>query len=181
MLIALAATTALAAPTAATDICLAMLPPQLAAILERGQPDHTLPLLTDTPPERLLALANSGSWPCPFVAAADFDGDGDLDRAVLLKRTSEPGVRLAIARNDDGEWRIELQKDWPVALILAVVAPLEAGLYEQTKAGPNVAAQLDALNAIQADHGGFVAGQVEGAKVAFFYVDGAWRELWLQD
>lgn len=180
MLVALAATISLASPTAANDICLAMLPPRLAVTLERGNPDHALPLLTDAAPDRLLAIAQSGSWPCPFVAAADFDGDGDLDRAVLLKHKTDSGVRLVLARNDD-EWRIDFQKDWPIAPNAALVAPLEAGLYEQAKAGPDAAAQLDSLNSIQADHPGFLAGQAEGAKAAFFYLNGAWREMWVEE
>jgi hypothetical protein len=176
-----AAFTALASPTAANDICLAMLPPRLSATLERGQPDYALPLLTDASPDRLLANAQAGGWPCPFAAVADFDGDGDLDRAVLLRHKNEIGVRLVIARNEGGEWRIELQKDWPIALTSATLEPLEAGRHEQTKAGVDVAAQLDTLNVIEADHPGFLAGQTEGAKAAFFFQNGAWREMWVAE
>lgn len=180
MLVALTAISALAAPTAATDICLAMLPPRLAATLERGQPDHVLPLLTDAAPDRLLDLAQTGGWPCPFAAVADFDGDGDLDRAVLLRHKLEPSVRLIAARNDNGEWRIEFQKDWPIALAAATLQPLEAGRYEQTKTVVDAAAQLDTLNVVEADYAGFLAGQAEGAKAAFFFQNGAWREIWVE-
>jgi hypothetical protein len=78
-------------------------------------------------------------------------------------------------------WRIELQKDWPIALNAAVVEPLEAGLYEQTKTGHNTAAQLDNLNSIQSDHAGFLAGQSESAKAAFFYQNNGWQQIWVDD
>src|SRR5262245_55034488 len=99
------------ASTSATDICLAMVPPRLAAELTAQYPDYALALLTDVPVERLLAEAESGSWPCPFVAIADFDGDGSLDRAVLLKHKTESSVRLIAARNDttNKKWLLELK------------------------------------------------------------------------
>lgn len=183
MLTALAAAAALAAPvpTPATDICLAMVPPRLLVLLARELPDYVLPQLLDAHVDRLMSIAAQGDWPCPFVAIADFDGDGNLDRAVVLRHKSEPSTRLIAARNDDGQWRIELQKEWPIALSAAVVEPLEAGLYEQIQTGRNAAAQLDNLNSIQSDHPGFLAGQAEGAKAAFFYQNNKWQEIWVED
>ena len=181
MFFVLAAVLAAPAPTAATDICLAMVPPRLSAQLVREQPDYVLPHLTDAPADRLMNIATNGGWPCPFVAIADFDGDGSLDRALVLKHKRESNVRLIAARNVDGTWRIDLQKDWPLALSVAVVEPLEAGLYEQAKTGRDAAAQLDNLNSIQSDHAGFLAGQMERAKAAFFYQNNAWQQIWVDD
>ena len=177
----LALTVVLAAPTPATDICLAMIPPRLGAQIAKEHPDYVVPLMTDAQVDRLMATAESGGWPCPFVAIADVDGDGALDRALVIRHKSQPSVRLLAARNVDGMWRIELQKDWPFAITAAVVEPLEAGLYEQSKTGVNAAAQLDNLNSIQSDHAGFLVGQAEGAKLALFLQDGKWRELWVED
>jgi hypothetical protein len=184
MLLILLTATALAttpAPSPANDICLAMVPPRLAALLTHEQPDYVLPQLTDAPVDRLMNIASQGGWPCPFVAIADVDGDGNLDRAVLLKHQSEPATQLITARNVDGQWRIEVQKEWPIALSAAVVEPLEAGLYEQAATGRNTAAQLDNRLSIQADHAGFLAGQTEGAKAAFFYQNNAWQQIWIDD
>jgi len=172
---------AIASPTPANDICLAMIPPRLSAQIAREHPDYVLPRLTDAPVDRLMAVAESGGWPCPFVAIADVDGDGALDRAVLLKHKSQPTVRLLAARHVDGVWRIDLQKDWPIPIAGASVEPLEAGLYEQTKAGRDTAAQLDNLNAIQSDNAGFLAGRDESAKAAFFFQNAKWQELWVED
>ncbi|HYM36724.1 MAG TPA: hypothetical protein VET48_15095 [Steroidobacteraceae bacterium] len=176
----LAATTT-AAPTPATDVCLAMIPPRLAVQLERENPDHALPTLTDAPVDRLMATAASGGWPCPFVAIGDFDGDGNLDRALVLRHKTEPSVRLIVARNEGTKWHIEIQTDWPIKITEASVEPLEAGLYEQTKGGRDAAKQIDNLKSIQSDHAGFLAGPTEGSKRAFFLVNGAWQDIWLED
>jgi hypothetical protein len=114
------------------------------------------------------------------------DGDGTLDRALVLRHKTQSTVRLVAARNVDGMWRIELQKDWPIAIAAALVEPLEAGLYEQARANKNSAtqnpaAQLDNLNSIQSDHAGFLAGQSESAKAAYFFQNGKWQELWIED
>jgi hypothetical protein len=181
LLAAAATTSPVPAPTLANDICLAMIPPRLAAQLTSEFPDYSLPTLADAPVERLMIAAAAGAWPCPFVAIADFDGDGNLDRALVLRHKTDSTVRFIAARNEAGQWRIELQKDWPIAIAGAVVEPLEAGLYEQTKGGRDAAKQIDNLKSIQSDHPGFMAGPDEGAKQAFFFVNDKWDEIWLQD
>lgn len=169
------------AATSANDICLAMIPPRLATVIAREHPDFVLPNLVDAHADRLMSIASQGGWPCPFVAIADVDGDGNLDRAVILKHKTEPNSRLVIARHIEGEWRLDKQKDWPLSLNITVVEPLEAGLYEQVKGPHNVAAQFDNLNSIQSDHAGFLAGQAEGAKAAHFFQSGKWQELWIEE
>jgi hypothetical protein len=184
MLLALAVAAAVAAPptpTSANDVCLAMIPPRLAALLERENPEYSLPVLTDANVDRLMANAESGGWPCPFVAIADFDGDGNLDRAVLLKNKIDQTIRLIAARNENGQWRVDLKKDWPIKLADARVEPLEAGLYEQTKGGRDAAKQIDDLKSIQSDHAGFLAGPVDGSKRAFFFVNNTWQDISLEE
>jgi hypothetical protein len=181
MFFALAVANAFAAPSRVNDICLAMIPPRLAAQLERDHPGYALPLLTDAPVDRLMALADSGGWPCPFVAIGDFDGDGTLDRAILLKSQTDSTVRLIGARNEGGHWRADLQKDWPIKIAAAQLEPLEPGLYDQTKGGRDAAKQLDDLKTIESDHPGFYAGPLEGARRAFFFTNGAWQDIWLMD
>lgn len=138
-------------------------------------------MLTDVPVERLMRTAALGGWPCPYVAIADFDGDGNLDRALLLKHKTEPTVRLIVAHNEAGKWRIELQKDWPIAIADAQVEPLEAGLYEQAKGGRDAVQEIDNLKSIQSDRAGFLGGPAIGTKQAFFSINGEWQSIRLED
>jgi len=179
--VSLLAATSIAAPSPANDICLAMVPPKLSAQIAVEHPDYAIAKLTDALVDRLLAIADAGGWPCPFVAIADVDGDGTLDRGIMLRHKTQASVRLLLARQIDDKWRIELQKDWPIPITAALVEPLEAGLYEQKRAGTSTAAQLDNLNSIQSDNAGFLAGQDESAKAAFFYQNSKWQELWIED
>lgn len=183
-LIALATTaTPLALPS--LDVCTTMVPPRLAAQLQRDLADYLLPQLTDAGVNRLKEIADRGAWPCPFVVLGDFEGDGTWDRAILLKHKSLPSVKLITARNVNGLWQIDLQMDWPIAIATAMVEPLSAGLYEQrktpVKAGVSPAVQLDNLVSIQADHAGFSVGQAEGAKLAYFYQNDGWQHLLLEE
>lgn len=183
-IIALAANFAAAAPpdaskpvaTGATDICLAMIPPKLATTLQRNHPDYVLPKLTDAQVDRLLLIAESGAWPCPFVVAADFDGDDRLDRALILHHRELATVRVIAARNLATGWTIDLQQDWPLAIDQVGLEPLEPGLYEQPHSG-NAAAELDNLKSIQADHAGFAAGQNGEPRRAYFFVENEWRSI----
>ena len=181
MLLALISAAAIAAPTSGNDICLAMIPPRLAIQLARDNPDYALPVTADAPLERLLANAEAGGWPCPFVVIGDFDGDGTLDRALVLKNKTDQTVRLIAARHVDGAWRVEAQKDWPLKIADVRIEPLEAGLYEQTKGSRDAAKQIDMLASIQSDRPGFLVGPIEGAKRAFFFVENAWRTISLDD
>src|SRR5690348_14122618 len=72
MLLALVSAAAIAPPTSGNDICLAMIPPRLAIQLARDNSDYALPVTADAPLERLLANAEAGGWPCPFVVIGDF-------------------------------------------------------------------------------------------------------------
>jgi hypothetical protein len=172
------------APSAANDICLAMIPPKLEIALKRADstsgPDYVLPKLTDAPVNRLLAIAEAGEWPCPFVVAADFDGDDRLDRALILKHKESTSVRLIAVRNLITGWQIDLQEDWSLTINQVGIEPLEPGLYEQARSG-NAAAELDNLKSIQSDHAGFTTGPIGKSSRAFFFVENEWRSISLDE
>ncbi|MBC7982661.1 MAG: hypothetical protein H7Y02_02295 [Candidatus Obscuribacterales bacterium] len=186
-LITAAATAVPVAAAPAPDLCHAMLPPALVVQLTLAHGDYQLPRLADLPIDVIRRNAELGGWPCPLVAIADFDGDHRWDRALFLKHKSEPTVRLIAALNTEKDgWQIGLQRDWPVPIDVVHIQPLEAGLYEQTqsestKAAANTAARLDELNSIQSDYSGFVAGQAQGPRAAFFFQNASWQFIWIAD
>jgi hypothetical protein len=178
--LAAAALASAPAPSAANDICMAMVPPKLQAALTQAHTDYVLPRLTDAPVSRLVEIAESGAWPCPFVVIGDFDGDDRLDRALLLRHRDSSAARLITARNLASGWQADLQEDWPIEIASAGIEPLEPGLYEQTQSG-DAAANLDNLLSIQSDHAGFLVGQLDKPRRSYFFVETQWRSIVLED
>jgi hypothetical protein len=170
-----------APPSAPPDACAALIPPGLAAQLQAEQSGFELPKAADAGETRLQAISASGAWPCPFVALGDFDGDGNLDRALLLRNPSSGTVKLIAALNMSGAWQIKLAEDWGVPLADSYLQPLEPGLYQRSDASTKPAAELDLLNSIQSDSAGFAVGKLAGAYAVFFFQNAAWQRVWLKD
>jgi hypothetical protein len=147
--------------------------------LALSQSQYELPRLSDIPADVLKTNAVDGGWPCPLVAIGDFDGDSRWDRALILRHKTEPTIRLVAALNLEADWEIGLQIDWPLSIGDVTLEPLAPALYEQTRSGPSAAAQFDNLASIQADFGGFLAGQRNGKQAGYFWVNDAWQHIWL--
>lgn len=161
------------------DACSVLIPPALASRIAADLPGWQLPQLSDAGEVRVRDIATQGDWPCPFAVAADFDGNGSLDRALLVK--SANGVKLIGALNNHGQWQLSLSEDWPLPLIDSELTPAESGFYQRGEAIAQPAAQLDQLASIQADNGGFTAGKVAGRHAVYFFVNGKWQKLTMKD
>lgn len=166
--------------TATGDACAALIPPALASKLVAELPGYELPLSADAGEQRSAAIIKSGDWPCPFVVLGDFDGDDDLDRAMLLKR-QDGNARLIGMQNNEGLWQITLSEEWPLTLEDSELRPNEAGLYQRQDAIKQPAEQFDQLNALQAENAAFSAGKVNGQYAVYAVVGGKWQKLTLRD
>lgn len=166
--------------SATGDACAALIPPALAGKLAAELPGYETPLSSDAGEQRLADISKSGDWPCPFVVLGDFDGDADLDRAILLKR-QDGNARLIGVQNTQGQWQITLSEEWPLALDESVLRPNEAGLYQRDDAVKQPAEQFDQLNALQAENTAFSAGKTNGQYAIYAIVGGKWQKLTLRD
>ncbi len=163
------------------DACAALIPPALASKLAAELPGFQLPESADAGEQRTAALSASGGWPCPYVVLGDFDGNDDLDRAILLKPRQEGGARLIGVQNNQGQWQITLSEEWPLTLEESELRPREAGLYQREDAIKQPAEQLDQLAALQAENTAFTAGKVNGQYALYAVVNGKWQKLTLRD
>lgn len=170
---------ALAQPVAPPDACATLIPPALSSRIAGELPGYQLPQITDAGDARVRDIATQGDWPCPFVVAGDFDGNGSLDRALLLKGPN--GVRLVGALNQQGQWRLSLSEEWPLPLTDSELLPLESGLYQRADAINQPVAQLDQLAGLQAEHAGFRAGKVNGRYAVYFLFETHWQKLTMKD
>lgn len=173
-------------PTAAaagldSDACAALIPPALASKLATDLPGYQLPASSDAGEQRSTALTASGDWPCPFVVLGDFDGNEDLDRAVLLKPRQPGTARLVGAMNNNGQWQLTLSEDWPLALSDSELRPKEAGFYQREEAIKQPVEQLDQLASLQTENAGFTAGKLKGQYAVYALINGKWQKLTLRD
>jgi hypothetical protein len=165
----------------ASDACAALIPSALATKLATDWPAYQLPASGDAGDARVKALDAAGDWPCPFVVVGDFDGNGTLDRALLLKPKQPGSARLLGALNNNGQWQITLSEEWPLALSDSLLDPKEPGLYQRDDAIKQPVAQLDQLVSVQADYAAFTAGKLNGQYALYALINGKWQKLTLNE
>jgi hypothetical protein len=165
---------------APVDACAVMIPPALSARIAIDMPGYSLPHASDAGEVRNRDISNKGDWPCPFVVAGDFDGNGSLDRALLVK-SPQGALKLIAALNHNGQWQLSLSEDWPLSLAESELRPADAGLYQRSDAIDHPVAQLDQLPSIQADNSGFAIGKLMGRRAVYFLVGEQWQKLTLKD
>lgn len=165
------------ATSVSSDACAALVPSALVARIAADWPAYQTPASSDAGETRSKALDASGDWPCPFVVAGDFDGNGALDRALLLKPRQTGNARMIGALNNNGQWQITLSEDWPLALSDSQLSPKEPGLYQREDAIKQPAAQLDQLASLQTDYAGFTAGKLNGLYALYALINGKWQKL----
>lgn len=170
-----------AATASGADACAALVPSALIAKIATDWPAYQLPASSDAGEARTKAVDAAGDWPCPFVVLGDFDGNGALDRALLLKPKQPGSARLIGALNNNGQWQITLSEDWPLALSDSRLDAKEPGLYQREDAIKQPAAQLDQLVSIQSDYAGFSAGKVNGQYAVYALINGKWQKLTLNE
>lgn len=163
------------------DACASLIPPALANKLAAELPGYALPESADTGEQRSVELSASGDWPCPYVVLGDFDGNDQLDRAILLKPRQAGSARLIGVQNNQGQWQITLSEDWPLPLNDSALRVREAGLYQSEEAIKQPAEQLDQLASLQAENTAFTAGKVNGPYAIYALINGKWQKLGLRD
>jgi len=172
---------ALPAPVPPTqDACAALIPVALSAKLVADFPGVALPSSIDAGDVRTRDIASRGDWPCPFVVAGDFDGNGYLDRALLMKPASG-GAKLVVALNSNGQWQVSLSEEWPLSLLESELKPIEPGLYQRSDAIDHPDSRLDQLSSIQSENSGFAASKVNGRRAVYFLAGEQWQKLTIKD
>ena len=162
------------------DACEMMIPTALSARINADMPGYGLPRSGEAGDVRNRDINNKGDWPCPFVVAGDFDGNGSLDRALLVK-SSQGAYKLIAALNNNGQWRLSLSEDWSPSLVVSELRPADAGLYQRSDAIDHPVAQLDQLPSIQAENSGFSASKLGGHRTVYFLINEQWQKLTIKD
>ncbi len=170
-----------AAASVDADACATLVPPALAARLNMDLPGYQPAASSDAGEQRVKGIATQGDWPCPFVVVGDFDGNGALDRALLLKPREAGNARLIGALNNNGQWQLTLSEDWPLALSDSELRPKEPGLYQRAAAIQQPVEQFDQLASLQTEDSCFTAGKIAGMHAIYAVINGKWQKLTVQE
>jgi len=164
----------------AADACSSQLPRRLQVELAAAFPALRVPAAKDNLPEDVqYNLAHRGNG-CLGVAAADFDGNGTKDYAVILTALHGTGWAVVVALSHKGKWQLrELDASQDGRATLYVSAE-KAGKYVRTGAldgplEPGELAQMTCRNPVAA------YGGIESSEVVYCFKGGAWPHVWISD
>jgi hypothetical protein len=98
---------AASAPANAADACAGQMPPALVARFAKTHPGWRMPVENDNLAEDIAAARARGHSGCLGVAAGDYDGDGRLDRALMLVAPDGARWQLVVALDRPRGWKVE--------------------------------------------------------------------------
>lgn len=163
------------------DPCGARVPPQLAVQLNSAFPSYRLPRIEDSDPEVVNENRNRGGDGCISVTAADFDGDGRTDIALLIHPRRRGATILVAARQSAPGWHLsKLRTLLDVNRRDLYVATLEPGTFVRTESadGPFEKGEVPRITTRRK---GIAVGLVESSEMGYFFDDGAWKHVWIAD
>ena len=164
----------------AADACSSQLPKHLQAKLAAAFPAFRVPAANDNFSEDVqYNLAHAGNG-CLGVAAADFDGNGTKDYAVILTAPHGSGWAVVVALSHRDKWQLHklaASQDGRSTLYVSAEKP---GKYVRTGAldgplEPGELSQMRCRNPLVA------YGGIESSEVVYCYKGGAWPHVWISD
>lgn len=158
-----------------SDRCASFLPANLRREIEKRFSSYRLPQASDNSPEDQRYSVEHGGSGCLGVATGDLDGNGTPDVALLLAPRDE-GKRtfLVVARRSKSKgWRVDRLYEFDAPRGRLFVERLKAGRYKRSEVaeGPMESGEVVRF---QSKRDGLLAGKIESAEVAFFFVKGHW-------
>jgi len=155
-------------------LCTRLLPGRLMHILEKIYPSYELARKTEEPAPGVENDVPS----CRGNAIDDFDGDGQQDYGVLLRRKGESAVRVVVALNRGRRYKVRTLGEWDGEPSDQYIDVIEPGEYESIETDT---AEPGEVSEISSRYPGVITGTEESSGVAYFYKEGKWVHLWLSD
>lgn len=171
----------------AQDACESLLPPALRDALLKRVPDYRVAHVSDYSKEEVEhEMQYHGGSRCLAVAAADIDGDGRDDFALLITNKEGHTLLMAARNVKEREWVIskldDFGKDGPGGSYVGTVNP---GLYQDLFATDDAPSEYipepGRVQSYKSSRSGFIAGTIESTGIAYFFTGKRWVHLWLSD
>lgn len=161
------------------DACYKQLPSSLLSALKKTYSEYRIVTASDYAHETIEweKQYHDGNE-CLSVTKGDFDGNNEIDFAILLTDASENEILIA-ARSSKSSWIIEKLLDFNQGRLgTSYVNKLPPGNYEDIWGGGE---EIGRVKRIFSDKQGIITGTIESSGVAYFYYDNRWIHLWLSD
>jgi hypothetical protein len=130
----------------------------------------------------------NGGNGCLGVAEGDYDGDGRIDRALLLTSREEfpdrggRRILLVVAFGHENRWELSVLRDIDDAnrnRLYVHTAP--RGDFTRTESLPDPPNEPGEVEGFTIEHAGVISGVTESSAVVHAWVGGCWKHVWISD
>jgi len=168
----------LATDAVAQDTCLSKIPADLAAQLRREFPNHVLPRVSDNDQVYVRFEKSQGRNGCLGVARGDFDGNHQLDIAVLLSVDGGNDVKLIAALRRGRTWALFDLPFWCSHRTDCFVERGRLGTFERHISFDGPLTHPDERKSMTTRLPVIVAGKLESTGIAYAFSNGKWSFVW---
>ena len=163
--------------SAAADSCDALVPPNLQSILLSRFSEYRLPRESDNLNEDVRYARGRGGSGCLGVETGDFDGRGRLSYIVAMTARTGDGAVVLVAIPRGHTWAIHTLDVLKTGRSRLYVSSMPAGSYDDVGDGPEAGAEEH----LACPHPLALFGTTEASGVAYCFLNGKWKHVWVSD
>jgi hypothetical protein len=162
------------------DACDTLVPTGLKTLLLSKFTGYRLPRESDNLPEDIKYAREHAGSGCLGVETADFDGDGRLDYLVALTSENGAGALVLVAMSRGVTWMVHKLDVWKDNRPRLYVSSAPPGTYDDVGEtdGP---LEKGAEEHLTCPHSLAVFGATESTGVAYCFLNGKWKHVWISD
>ena len=162
----------------ANDACRAQIPRALEQAITSKYPDFRAPLVTDNLSEDVEYAQEKHQSPCIGVAAADFNGDGSLDKVIALTALRGKSAVVIVAIQSGKIWKLHELTKWAEGRSRLYVDTDKPGTYYSVLEAVSGLGEVEKLSC---KNSFAIFGMTESTGVAYCLRKGKWRYTWFSD
>ena len=152
--------------------CATNLQPNLRNELARAYPKAHVPTLKELDAASVAANLRDDGDGCFAVTQGDYNGDGYIDRALIMATGSVPQLVLALGSAD--VWETRSLPTFCTAVATCYVDTQRAGLYQRADSLSETPLRVGERSNLQASHPVVVSGNLQSTAFAYTHVPGGW-------
>jgi hypothetical protein len=163
------------------DVCEQKVPAPLRRVLSAKFPGFRPARFADQTGDVAEFNKRSGGDGCITVAVGDFDGDGQMDVALLLTNPKSDVVRLVVALRRATSWATYRLPIWCRPISACYVQTTKPGLFRRSEALDTPLSSRDERNQIESQTESVISGTLEATGIVCVYAKEKWHYVWVSD